>query len=523
MLLTYSMAERGAMPLYEFLYRSIRSDMEQGKIRAGEKMPSKRALASHLKISVVTVENAYAQLIAEGYLTSREKSGYYVAEVFSVHRDKKEAPANSAAFTEGTRRTDDFRRQSANRCTDCHKTNPHFHVSGDSASDSPPPDSRKANCILDLTSNQIDAKHFPFSVWSKLSREVLSTRQTQLLQRIPAEGVWELRHAISEYLYQLRGLDVSPEQIIIGSGTESLYQMLIQLFGRSAVYAVEDPGYHKSMQIYRVNDLPCHPVPLDEQGILMDSLRKCGANVVHISPAHHYPTGIVTSIGRRRELLEWASETGNRYILEDEYDSEFRFAGKPIPPLFSIDRSGRVIYMNTFSKSISPSIRISYLILPLPLLEKFHSRLGFYSCTVSSFEQYTLARFIAEGHLTRHVNRMKTIYRTMRNDLITAITADPLAGHLSIHEEDAGLHFLLRIDTALTDDEICVRAAQSGIRLQPMQEFLASPNPAYARTFVINYSSLSAEAVAAAKNTLSAFFRLLFVSASCIPGDSMIP
>lgn len=473
MLLTYSMTDRGSLSLYEYLYRSIRSDIEQGKIHAGEKLPSKRALASHLKISIVTVENAYAQLIAEGYLISKEKSGYFVAEVFSVHSGNRKSEPSAMI------------------------TSKHSAILSDVSSDDD-----HNEYILDLKSNQLAPGHFPFSVWSKLSREVLSTQQTKLLQRIPAEGVWELRQAISAYLYEMRGLEVSPEQIIVGAGTESLYQLMIQLFGRDTVYAIEDPGYHKSMQIYRVNDMPCHAVPLDEQGIQMSALRACGANIVHISPAHHYPTGIVTSIGRRRELLEWAAEADNRYILEDEYDSEFRLSGKPIPPLFSIDRSNRVIYMNTFSKSISPSIRISYLILPLPLLELFHKRLGFYSCAVPSFEQYTLARFISGGYLTRHVNHMKTVYRSMRNELITAITESPLANRLSIHEEDAGLHFLLRVDTNRSDKEICELAARSGIRLQAMQEFLSAPDPTYEHTFVINYSSVTTESIEVARNRL---------------------
>lgn len=462
MLLTYSLSERNGLPIYEYLYRCIRDDILSGRLTAGERMPSKRLLASHLKISVVTVETAYAQLIAEGYLNSFEKRGYFVAE--GVVLPKKRPSAAPLP----------------------HKT---------ALSPSAPQPSSDVPCLLDLTANEIASDQFPFSVWSRLMRNVISVQHTRLLERIPGAGVYELRKAIADYLYQLRGISVQPEQILIGAGTEYLYQLLIQLLGRDSVYAMENPGYRKAQQIYEAHQVRYHPVKMDAQGISMRLLRESGANIVHISPAHHYPTGIVTPITRRKELLAWAAEQPGRYILEDEYDSEFRFSGKPIPPLFSVDTQGCVVYMNTFSKCISPSIRISYLILPKALLSLFEEKLSFYSCTVPSFEQYTLARFIEEGYLLKHVNRTKNQYRLVRDELIALMEESPLASRIRIREEDAGLHFLMQLRTEASDREVQAQAERLGIRLQPLSDFLFSPEEGYEHTFVVNYSSLSREAI----------------------------
>lgn len=454
MLLTYSLSERGNLPIYEFLYRRIRDDILNGRLPAAEKLPSKRMLASHLKISVVTVENAYAQLAAEGYLVSEEKRGYFVARLSPAVLGKTPPPKT-------------FQK-------DCETA-------------------KKTSYLLDLTSNEIASGLFPFATWSRLMRVVISKRHKQLLERVPSQGISELREAIADYLYQLRGMQINPEQIIIGAGTEYLYQLLIQLLGREKRFAVENPGYRKIQQIYEANRVCCLPLPLDKQGISMKSLRASDADIVHISPAHHYPTGIVMPVTRRQELLSWAARKKERYILEDEYDSEFRFAGKPIPPLFSMDNEGKVIYMNTFSKSISPSIRISYMILPWELMKRYHENLSFYSCPVPSFEQYTLAEFIAGGYLLKHVNRTRNRYRLIRDRLISLIEKSSYAPYIRIREEDAGLHFLMEIRLGLTDEQITASAANLGVRLEALSEHLLAPGNPYPHTFVVNYSSLSEE------------------------------
>ena len=289
---------------------------------------------------------------------------------------------------------------------------------------------------------------------------------------------------------------MTPEQIIIGAGTEYLYGLLIQLFGQDKVYAVENPGYHKIAKIYENSRVKYCYIPISAKGIDALELESSGAQIVHLSPSHHFPTGIVTPIGTRYELLAWATRQPGRYIIEDDYDSEFRLSGKPIPTLQSIDQSERVIYMNTFTKSLSSTIRISYMVLPKHLLEQFAKRLSFYSCTVSNFEQYTLARFIEDRYFEKHINRMRTYYRKIRDELLDAIANSALATHCNIAEEDSGLHFLLHIDTSLPDDALSAKAKECGLHLSFLSEYYEKGSPNIpAHTLIINYSGLTSEKI----------------------------
>ena len=284
---------------------------------------------------------------------------------------------------------------------------------------------------------------------------------------------------------------MDPEQIIVGAGTELLYHLLIQLLGRDKCYAVEDPGYSKIAAIYESNQVQVQYVGIDEAGLSAAQLRRHLAQVVHISPTHHYPTGTVMPIGRRQELLRWAAEQPERYILEDDYDSEFRFVGRPIPSLYSTDENERVVYLNTFSKTIAPSIRISYMILPPKLLERYREKLGFYACTVSGFEQYTLAKFLEQGYFERHLGRMRNRYRQKRDQVITAFLQGTLAGRVKITGQDAGLHFLAELQTSLPDDVLQHRAAEKGLRLAMLSDYYHDKKGARQHTLVVNYSGLN--------------------------------
>ena len=442
-MLTYELKKAPGVPLYEALYRCIRGDILSGKLAPGEKLPSKRALAAHLEVSKVTVEGAYAQLLAEGYLRSQEKVGYFVEAT-----DHRHPPVHISA--------------------PLHQTEPEWD--------------------LDLTANA-PAAGFPFSVWMRLQRQVMLDYGDRLLSHLPPQGYPELRTAIAEHLLQFRGLRVDPENILIGAGTDFLYNLLIQLLGRDKRYAVEDPGYHKIRQIYAAGGVECVSAALDSQGVVPASLGD--AQVLHCSPSHHFPTGIVTPAARRRQLLEWVAEEPERYIIEDDYDSEFRFHAHPVPALLTMDRAGRVIYMNTFSKTLAPSIRISYMILPPALMADFRQRLGFYSCTVPSFEQYTLARFLSGGWFEKHINRMRKFYRTRRNRVIEVLENSPFAERITILERDAGLHFLLRVDTALTDRELVALCARAGIRVRCLGDYFEGTVPGWAeKCLVVNYSGL---------------------------------
>ena len=321
-------------------------------------------------------------------------------------------------------------------------------------------------------------------MWSRLQREVVLDYGEKLLLPLPNKGVSELRTAIAEHLASFRGMTVNPENILIGAGTDFLYNLLIQLLGRDGIYAVEDPGYGKIRSIYAAGGVTCLPAPMDEFGVRPDALGD--ARVLHISPSHHYPTGLVTPPARRRELLHWA-ERRQGYIIEDDYDSEFRFHAHPMSAM-QTSNPERVIYLNSFSKSLAPSIRISYMVLPTALMEKFQRELGFYSCTVPSFEQYTLARFLSQGHFEKHINRMRKFYRSRRKKVVSKIKASPMAERLTILELDAGLHFLLQVDTSLPDSAF----REAGIPFPTLGSFYADKKDDL-HTLVVSYAGLKDE------------------------------
>jgi GntR family transcriptional regulator/MocR family aminotransferase len=441
-LLTYELKKAPGVPLYEALYRCIRGDILAGRLACGEKLPSKRSLASHLEVSKITVETAYSQLAAEGYIVAREKVGYFVAELQTL------PPAS-----------------------------PQPSRPSESAAETP---------LVDLTANA-PAK-FPFSVWSKLQRQTLLDHGHRLLEPMPHTGVTALRQAIAGHLAGFRGMQVDPENIIIGAGTDFLYNLLLQLLGTDKFYALEEPGYGKIRRIYEAAGAQGIPAPLDAYGVVPDALQN--AQVLHISPSHHFPTGLITPASRRQALLDWAA-SGDNWIIEDDYDSEFRFDAHPMRAMYAGSEQGRVIYINSFSKSLAPSIRMGYMVLPPSLMRQFREKLGFYSCTVSSFEQYTLARFLSEGHFEKHINRMRKFYRSRRNRLLEIIRTCRWADKLTIEEADAGLHFLVHVDTALSDQELeqLCRQMGLGVRCLSRYYFTAPPETSLHR-IVVNYSGL---------------------------------
>ena len=444
-MLTYELKKSPGVPLYEALYRCIRADILSGRLAPGQKLPSKRALAQNLEVSKITVEGAYGQLLSEGYIRAQEKIGYFVEDI----------PQSSV-------------------CT------------GDTLSEST---AETAPPLLDLTGS--GTERFPFSVWSRLQREVMLDYGEKLLLPLPNQGIAPLRQAIAAHLLAFRAMQVDPDNILVGAGTDFLYNLLIQLLGRDKTYAVEDPGYGKIHRIYAAGGVRCISVPMDHEGVLPAALED--ARVLHLSPAHHFPTGLVTSVPRRQELLRWAAAVGG-YIIEDDYDSEFRFDAHPKPTMHSLDRQGRVIYMNTFSKSLAPSIRISYMVLPPELMAQFRKKLGFYSCTVSSFEQYTLARFLSRGYFEKHINRMRKYYKNRRNQVVSALNSCRFSKKLTIREEDAGLHFLLKVDTPMTDEELVRFCEERGVRLRSLSSYYHLPIPEEDRhCLVINYAGVSQE------------------------------
>lgn len=415
-------------PLYVQLYKHIRNEIESGKIGAGEKLPSKRALSAHLKISVVTVESAYALLTAEGYIYSVPGSGYYVERLPGPFRGEQ----NCAAV---------------------------------------PPKPAERKYRFDFRTNRVDAELFPFSVWARLSREILSSGRDELLQSCSGKGVYALRQAIAEHLRSFRGVEAQAEQIVIGAGGEYLTGLLVQLLGRDKVYGVEEPGYGKTRRVFSAN---CHkvlPIELDGSGARPESLLEQGIQVAHLTPSHHFPLGTVMPAARRHEILSWACSAEDRYIIEDDYDSDFRFSGKPVPALQSLDCASRVVYLNTFTKSLAPSMRIGYMVIPLNLLERFEEKLGFYACTVPVFEQLILAEFIRRGHFERHINRMRKLYLGRRDFFIKALEASRLSEVLEIQKTNAGMHLLLSSCCGLGERSLTQRAAAQDVRVYGLSEY----------------------------------------------------
>lgn len=443
-MLTYELKKAPGVPLYEALYRCLRQSILTGEVAPGEKLPSKRALAAHLEVSKITVEAAYNQLLAEGYIRSCEKVGYYVEQVAHL----QQIPQTQFSEKDETE-----------------------------------------NWPLDLTAN--GPAHFPFSVWNRLQREVMQDYGHRLLQPPPYQGYLGLRQSIAKHLAQFRGMQVDPNYIILGAGTDFLYNLLIQLLGRDRVYGTEEPGYDKIRKIYSAGGVQCVDVPMDSQGVVVEKL--ADVDVLHISPSHHFPTGQIMSMSRRMDLLKWA-RVNDGYIIEDDYDSEFRFHAHPMPALQTLDGDGRVIYMNTFSKTLAPSIRISYMVLPKALSEIFRQQLGFYSCTVSAFDQYTLERFLSRGYFEKHINRMRRFYKTRRDLVMDVLKSCDWSKNAVICEENAGLHFLLKLDTTYSDEKLVTQFAKAGIRVRTLSSYYDGSVPRdKMKTLVINYSGLQEE------------------------------
>lgn len=459
-MLSYNLESRGSKNLYEALYSAIREDIETGNLAANTHLPSKRDLARSVGVSVITIEHAYRQLIAEGYVRSEQRRGYFVNDLGAVA-----TPAHAKTFP-----------------------NPPAMIDV-------PVQANQTTARYNFTGSGILPSSFPYRAWHSALRDVMDRYDDQaLLGSAPATGLPQLRNAIAKHVRESRGINASPDCIVIGAGAQFLYGLIAQLIGQNSQIAVEDPGYPRLSKIYQSVGINTHFVGLDEQGIIVNELEKSGANLVHTMPSHHFPTGTVMPVSRRYELLGWAAQSSNRYIIEDDYDCEFRHIGKPIPALRNIDVSGKVIYLNTFTKSLGPGMRISYMILPEHLMERFSKNLGFYSSSVSNIDQLTLAAFMESGQFDRHVNRMRRMYRSSRDAAIKALEEFDLAN--CVEGQDAGLHFLLKLpEQAGIADSICAAVAKQDVAIMPLSWYCSNARPSR-EALLVNYSSLDAQQAA---------------------------
>ncbi len=440
-------------PLYEQIYRYIREQVKTEQIPAGTKLPSTRRLAEHLGVSRSTTQLAYDQLVAEGYLEAEPCRGYFAARLEPLFYPERR-PEN---------------RESEERV-------------------------EAPSYLVDFSLRGIDLEHFPYALWRRLSRESLSAENRELFSAGESKGDAVLRQAVCGYLYGARGVRCRPKQLIVGAGNEYLLMLLHQLLGTQVV-AMETPTYRQAFLTFERLGHQVIPVGMDGNGMRTEALAASGAKIAYVMPSHQFPTGIVMPIRRRMELLSWASEEDGRYLIEDDYDSEFRYWGKPVPSLQSADAKGRVIYLGSFSRAVAPAIRVSYLMLPEPLLDLYEKTCFFYASTVSRIDQRILARFIGEGHYERHLNRMRGIYRAKHDVLLSALS--PLREDFAVSGEHAGIHILLHSKKGRTEQELVQAAKQAGVRIYGLSEFdIGKPErEVEGGTVLLGYASLSAEKI----------------------------
>ncbi|TCI28188.1 PLP-dependent aminotransferase family protein [Exiguobacterium sp. SL-10] len=453
-MLTFSLEVDSSVPLYEQLYMHIRQAIVDDTLTTGTKLPSKRKLGEFLDVSQTTVELAYAQLLAEGYIESLPRKGFYVLpqEELYVRR--------SSSLIE--------------------------------------PLPMKKTYQFDLYPSQIDTTAFPFERWRRHLKQVVSEEHHDLLALGSVQGDFVLRQEIATYLYHSRGVHCSPEQIVVGSGTEQLLPQLLELLPDSTIFGIEDPGYPLTRQLFAHQRRTFIPIPVDESGVRVDLVEQASIDALYVTPAHQFPTGTILSVSRRQRLLNWASEQ-QTYVIEDDYDSEFRYSGKPIPSLQSMDQNERVIYLSTFSKSLMPSLRIGYMVLPPPLLNRYRERYRHFTCSVPRFEQHTLAEFMATGDFEKHLNRMRKTYRRKLEIIIAAFK--PYEPTVSITGASAGLHVVLSVQTTKSSEELKRLAEASSIRINAMTDYRIESTDTIPQ-FLFGFAALSEETLPAAVSAL---------------------
>ncbi len=462
--LTTALDAASAVPLYEQLYKSLADEMRAGTLAAGTRMPGKRRLAAELSVSVNTVDAAYQLLAAEGYLESRERSGFYVQEYLALPQ----------------------------------RTEPEMQA----AAPVQPPEPKDTPVQFDLSTRGVDPGLFPFRTWARLQKELLYS-SPELLTHGDAQGDIELRQALAEYLEEYRGVRCGADQIVVGAGLEYLLGLLAPLLPGTA--AVENPGYPRARQVLANNGVSCCCLPVDEGGLSIEALYRSGAAVCYVTPSHQFPTGVTMPAGRRAELLRWASrQPGQRYIIEDDYDSEFRFDTRPLPSLQGMaGADGPVVYLSTCSRSLAPSIRIAYMVLPRHLLPAWQRTYRLYSSPVGRFEQQTLARFITEGYFTRHLARERVAYKARRDALAKALTGAFGPGELKLMGLHTGLHLLAKLADPPADAALRAAAAQAGMQFSLLSDFdLTGSRQEKCGTLVLGYGSLADDACPLVGETL---------------------
>ncbi len=440
-------------PLYIQIYEHIKNEIVKGNITYGYKLPSKRRLALHLSVSINTVDTAYSQLVAEGYIEPKPKRGYFVCQI-----DKY---LNDNTYT---------------------KNNESIAIN----------DNNKI--LIDFSPRDIDNYLFPFNTFRKIFKTTFDENDLTLLKKPDVQGDINLRKALVNHLYRSRGVKCSENQIIIGAGTSNILQILGFILGRDKNIALENPVYLKAYKIFENMGNKIIPIDIDDKGIQTEFLEGLSNVAIYITPSHHFPLGISMPIDRRIKLLNFASKNSDTYIIEDDYDSEFRYNEKPLPSLQSIDKGEKVIYIGTFSKSIAPSIRISYMVLPESLMKIYLEKCTYMNSNVSTLEQKMITEFIKSGDFERHINKMRKIYKDKRKFLINELYQ--LGDSISVIGENAGHHLLIKLKTGLSEEDMCKSALSLGVKVYPIsQYFIKKINPKYENSVLIGYSALTCKQI----------------------------
>lgn len=446
----------GSLCLYEQIYEHIKREIREGKLPAGEKLPSTRFLAEYLQVARSTVDYAYAQLLSEGYVESRPCRGYFVCPVEGLFQLEEGTAPGEAERAPGMARTE------------------------------------RARCIVDFSPFDIDMSGFPFLIWKRITKNILSYANSDLFAKGEAQGDYGLRVTIARYLHSSRGVNCRPEQIIVGAGNDYLLMLLEKILACPVRIGMENPTYIRSYHIFSSFHYDIVPVEMDEGGMKADMLEQEKVSMVYVMPSHQFPMGTVMPIGRRMELLKWADRKQGRYLIEDDYDSEFRYKGKPIPSLQASDRDGRVIYMGTFSKSIAPAIRVGFMVLPLDLLKIYKENCGFYASTVSRIDQRILNEFIKDGYFERYLNKMRKVYRERHDFLLSKLTF--FEKEFMISGENAGLHILLSSKSCIPERELLEAALKHGIKVYGISDACmgreGNTNTLFKSTVLLGYGAL---------------------------------
>ncbi len=427
-MLTFVLDDEGKDPLYHQLYEYIKKEIQEGRIKYNEKLPSKRKLADHLGVSQNTVTTAYEQLIDEGYVMSIERKGYFVQEI------------DNLLIFESPKENTTLKEEAVDR-----------HIK------------------YDFSYDGVDSESFPFYVWGKITREIINKCDAKLLTETESQGDYDLRQSIADYLRQSRGVICSADDIILSSGTEYLFYILFQLFDEEKIYGIENPGYEKLPFLFSSNKVQYIPIDVDENGMTLEGIEKSDPDIICITPAHQFPTGSIMPINRRVQLLNWMNGKNDRYIIEDDYDSEFKYSGRPIPALKGLKNSDKVIYMGNFSKSLSPGLRVSYMVMPEELMSRYKKELPFMICPIPTIEQRVLTEFMDRGFFARHLNRMRNIYRKKRELLVDCISRHE--DKFRIIGADAGLHITVEVDNGMTEEELVESAAAQGVKVYGLSRY----------------------------------------------------